>query len=556
MENPGRFKGKKEVSSGTIKGILYGSYRKLDESFQQDISQVTKNTPDITSNTEWKDDTVNTVENNINTTRGDNAEADFVKYTEQNDAKFVTLSVSTESKNLNDNNKPNKPPKKNSKNKDIDCEKSEISANSGNTIWYVSDCSDHEKSETQTECLHGSGGKEPDLLDQATIDDTSPNTLIQDVETLLDAVQKCFKNVTGMNEMMEVQSSSEQSNKYHTKITEAILKIYQIMDITDRTQIQPANTKALEINQQLKRQREDITNITNQNHALMSTVQELSKVRKELEIKIGRLSDEKESLLAQCTETNKKLKSLKEELSMTRKEFEIKVEKLHDENESLITRLSAIAGSRLKDGNPIIADLSDDNRPLKIAERFSEIYDNEWTDVFDDLITDKSERESIHILLDILQSVFKSCQEISKDQLQNLKGFGIIQDDDAEDISRDQDTYAGERKAKEMQMLCGPLSAELVQMKILRNPDFSSKFSDYIMTCDTFIKKCIKTCWLMNMQEVPMCLKFAYQPGDPFKKELYKEYTKCGGQCGYLVWPLLLLHVDGPVLQKGVMQPL
>lgn len=57
--------------------------------------------------------------------------------------------------------------------------------------------------------------------------------------------------------------------------------------------------RTLEINQQLKRQREDITNITNQNHALMSTVQELSKVRKELEIKIGRLSDEKESLLAQ-----------------------------------------------------------------------------------------------------------------------------------------------------------------------------------------------------------------------------------------------------------------
>lgn len=57
--------------------------------------------------------------------------------------------------------------------------------------------------------------------------------------------------------------------------------------------------RALEINQQLKRQREDITNITNQNHALMSTVQELSKMRKELEIKIGRLSDEKESLLAQ-----------------------------------------------------------------------------------------------------------------------------------------------------------------------------------------------------------------------------------------------------------------
>lgn len=63
------------------------------------------------------------------------------------------------------------------------------------------------------------------------------------METLLDAVQKCFKKVTGMNGVMEEQSSSEQSNKYHTKITEAILKIYQIMDIAEGTQSQPAETK-------------------------------------------------------------------------------------------------------------------------------------------------------------------------------------------------------------------------------------------------------------------------------------------------------------------------
>lgn len=585
MEKLGRFKRKQEVTSGTIKGISGGNFRKFDGSFEQDISDATKNTPDITSNTDVFDDPVITLEKDINTTRGGNADADdFVKYTEQNDGKYmyVTLSMSPESFNSNDNTEPNKHPKKKMKDKQRNCKQSEVSESSSNTIWYVPDCSDHEKSETGAECLHfcrmckskleasevnkadveidsqthGSARNEKDLLDSAPIDDTSPNTLIQDMETLLDAVQKCFKKVTGMNGVMEEQSSSEQSNKYHTKITEAILKIYQIMDIAEGTQSQPAETKALKINQQLKRQREDITNITNQNHALMSTVQELSKVRKELEIEIGRLQDEKGFLLAQSREMDQKLKCLKEELSMTRKEFEIKVEKLQDEKESLITRLSTIAGSRLKDGNPIITDLSDDNRPLKIAERFSEIYDNEWTDVFDNLITDKSERESIHILLEILQSIFKSCQEISEDQLQNLKGFGIIQDDDAEDMSRDPDTYAGERKAKEMQMLCGSLSAELVQMKILRNPDFSTKFSDYIITCETFIKKCIKTCWMMNMQEVPMCLKFAYQTGDPFKKELYKEYTKCGGQCGYLVWPLLLLHVDGPVLQKGVMQPL
>lgn len=59
-------------------------------------------------------------------------------------------------------------------------------------------------------------------------------------------------------------------------------------------------------------------------------------------------------------------------------------------------------GFCLKDGNFIIVDLSDDNRLFKIVERFFEIYDNEWIDVFDNFIIDKSEIESVYILLDIL----------------------------------------------------------------------------------------------------------------------------------------------------------
>lgn len=59
-------------------------------------------------------------------------------------------------------------------------------------------------------------------------------------------------------------------------------------------------------------------------------------------------------------------------------------------------------GFCLKDENFIIVDLSDDNRLFKIVERFFEIYDNEWIDVFDNFIIDKSEIESIYILLDIL----------------------------------------------------------------------------------------------------------------------------------------------------------
>lgn len=42
-----------------------------------------------------------------------------------------------------------------------------------------------------------------------------------------------------------------------------------------------------------------------------------------------------------------------------------------------------MAGARLTDGNPNITNLGDPNRPMKIGETYSELYDNEWTDTMD-----------------------------------------------------------------------------------------------------------------------------------------------------------------------------
>ena len=46
------------------------------------------------------------------------------------------------------------------------------------------------------------------------------------------------------------------------------------------------------------------------------------------------------------------------------------------------SRLSKVLSSQLTDNNPNLADLSDMNRPTKLAEQFSELYDNEWTNAF------------------------------------------------------------------------------------------------------------------------------------------------------------------------------
>lgn len=69
-----------------------------------------------------------------------------------------------------------------------------------------------------------------------------------------------------------------------------------------------------------------------------------------------------------------------------------------------LARLSAAAANRLRDQNPGITDLSDPNRPLKLAEKVSELYDNEWTNAIENLEEiDVSEEKGIRILLKIIQ---------------------------------------------------------------------------------------------------------------------------------------------------------
>ena len=65
-------------------------------------------------------------------------------------------------------------------------------------------------------------------------------------------------------------------------------------------------------------------------------------------------------------------------------------------------------GDRLTDNNPNITDLSDRNRPTKIAEKCAELYDNQWTDAFDVLESHFDTEEAvIEVLLHILQVCLK-----------------------------------------------------------------------------------------------------------------------------------------------------
>ena len=77
---------------------------------------------------------------------------------------------------------------------------------------------------------------------------------------------------------------------------------------------------------------------------------------------------------------------------------------MFDFTSTCIIRLSALAGDRLRLNNPGIADLSDEYRPNKLAEKFNELYDNEWTEFYEDLErTGNTEKQIIGQLLQLIQ---------------------------------------------------------------------------------------------------------------------------------------------------------
>lgn len=65
-------------------------------------------------------------------------------------------------------------------------------------------------------------------------------------------------------------------------------------------------------------------------------------------------------------------------------------------------KLSRVAEVHLSDNNPDISDLSDSDRPQKLNEKISNLYDKEWTDAIEIMETDQGEQPAIGIILNIV----------------------------------------------------------------------------------------------------------------------------------------------------------
>ncbi|KAK3602859.1 hypothetical protein CHS0354_026419 [Potamilus streckersoni] len=218
-----------------------------------------------------------------------------------------------------------------------------------------------------------------------------------------------------------------------------------------------------------------------------------------------------------------------------------------------VVRRSEEASLLMVQGNPNISDLSDTNRPTKLAERFSELYSNEHTDALEELqALNIDEKTSVSILLNIIKGAYGFCSEKvnaeRKFLLENLQADPNIK---IENIKK-------AHAAKQLKVKATELSREVCE-DFLKNkfPNIITEASSKGTTrkLDIFAKECVSIIWLMCVQDPQIVMEWVDDDnGIHFDTEKYRGYTKTGTMIDFCVWPVVYLCKEGSLLSKGIAQ--
>ncbi|XP_069130987.1 LOW QUALITY PROTEIN: uncharacterized protein [Argopecten irradians] len=250
------------------------------------------------------------------------------------------------------------------------------------------------------------------------------------------------------------------------------------------------------------------------------------------------------------------------ETALAKKEKELrkaKKEKEDAENEKseALTRLSKEMGQKLTDNNPGIADLSDPNRALKLAEKYNELYDNEWTDAMEILgEIEKNEQINVQVLLETLKKCYNFCADLAEKQMESL-GMALVHptDDDKQKPAWDKPKKLNIPKSVIKQMKDCRKEMSTTTVNSIKLDQLTDKLGYIARRIPNFVSKCIEICWFMCVLDPPVVLGDEASAGTTFDTNIYKPYTHSGTVVSYNVWPPLLLHKKGDLLVKGIVQP-
>ncbi|XP_052280080.1 early endosome antigen 1-like isoform X1 [Dreissena polymorpha] len=217
------------------------------------------------------------------------------------------------------------------------------------------------------------------------------------------------------------------------------------------------------------------------------------------------------------------------------------------EIDELKSRLSKMVGENLTNNNPNITDLSDENRPTKLAEIYSEMYDNEWTDAFEELEKQGSkELNIISDLLKILQDTLKFCGKLAEQYIANLQKSASKLHDKTSTTNQYQKLHL----LKELRKSYAPSLADEVFSLYVKEKNLKFGKTPKV---EAYTRSCVKLSWLMSVQDPAVVIDEVKTPSK-FDGDRYRAYTQSGTTMEFVVWPTMLIHSGGPILMKGVAQ--
>ncbi|XP_021356601.1 kinectin-like isoform X2 [Mizuhopecten yessoensis] len=237
------------------------------------------------------------------------------------------------------------------------------------------------------------------------------------------------------------------------------------------------------------------------------------------------------------------------------------IKQLKNRKDELLTRLSKQAEMRLTDGNHGITDLSDPNRPTSLAEKFSELYDNEWTEAFEEMLENKrtatpvmTEQSAIRFLLEILSVTNDYCKGHADTHWKDI--LDAVCQQSTDQLPQIPPIYA--KDLRNVRKLTGNISAEGVIKRFFDSEIIHLKLQpgEIGANLEIYIRKCVELCWLMSIQSPPIFLFKEIHLHDRFDEDYFKFYTRAGTVVDFLVWPALLCRENGELLRKGVCQGL
>ncbi|CAG2229811.1 PLCB [Mytilus edulis] len=237
--------------------------------------------------------------------------------------------------------------------------------------------------------------------------------------------------------------------------------------------------------------------------------------------------------------------TLKEDITRLQGERDDRDKQIADlkaDKDELQTKLSKVAGEKMLDKNPQIADLSDSRRPQKLVEMISILYDNKWTDAFEKSEDKGDEKQICVYLLDIFKACWNYCKETCEKQTKILEQNLLLASENKDGL------YALSPGSSKLLTEIRKRSAKEMMPNLYEK--FKSVKTDIKEDLQTYVESCLEVCWYSAINEPPMHYGFdAEEQADDFR-----EYTQGGKTVDFVVWPAMYLFINGPILYKGVAQ--